>query len=190
MTYITTLPQWIHRSGILLLVCSGVCVANPQSSESERDRIAKARGQAQATYDQGIVKCKQQFAVTDCEQQVAKTKRAQLDQLNREEMVIKDQERKSKAAKRLKKLDERSESQKAGGAQPESHERKNKIKIAKPMGVPPETPNTEHGSPSAEKRSEDKYQEKLRAVQTHQERVRQANQSRIKPAASSLPIPQ
>jgi colicin import membrane protein len=175
------------RKGLLLMACCSWALANPLSPQAERDRIAKARVQVQAIHDKNLSQCKNAFAVTDCEQRVAKTRRAQLDQLNREELVLKDQERKRKAAKQLKKLDDRAKRRETVGTQQGSPERQQKIKLAKPQTVSAQSESSEHAD--AEKLSEAKYQVKLRAAQAHQNKVQQSGSLRVKPGASSLPVP-
>jgi hypothetical protein len=180
--------QLFCRTALLLTLCCGWAMANPTSDQVERDRIAQARVQIQATHDKDMLQCKQEFAVTDCEQRVAKIKRARWDQLNREELVLKDQERKRKAAKQLKKLDERAKNRTLSNAPDDSLQSKQKIKIAKPNAVPAQSVDSEQARLHAENQSQAKYEEKLRAAQNHQEKARQSGQLRFKPGASLISV--
>jgi uncharacterized membrane protein YdfJ with MMPL/SSD domain len=71
--------------------------------EQRRSAIAAQREQAGATFRQAEMQCWKRFAVTRCIDQAARTRRATLDQLRADDIVVQDEMRK----RRLQRADER-----------------------------------------------------------------------------------
>lgn len=76
-------------------------------SAGERRRIQLERAGEEAYYEKEEAACYARFAVTDCLGQVQVRRRAALDKLRRQEMVLNDAERKRKALARLARIKEK-----------------------------------------------------------------------------------
>lgn len=102
---------------LALALCSAWAQADPAREQArvqaetrakaERERIAAERGQVEAEFGRAQAQCYQKFAVNDCVA-AARTKRYEaLADLRRQEVSLNDEERKQRAADRLRELDER-----------------------------------------------------------------------------------
>ncbi len=75
--------------------------------QPERDRIAAERRAVEARFQQEEAACYQRFAVDNCLRDSRARRRAQTDDLKRQEAAINDIERKRRGAEQLKRLDEK-----------------------------------------------------------------------------------
>ena len=80
-------------------------------SEGERRRIQAERAREEAQFEKDQAACYARFAVTDCIGQARLRRRAALDQLRRQEIVLNDAERKRKALEQLQRIEEKSSAQ-------------------------------------------------------------------------------
>lgn len=74
---------------------------------AERARIQSERDQAEQRFRQEQRACNGKFNVTDCLNEAKAKRREKLSDLRRQEVALNDQERKHKAAERLKEIEER-----------------------------------------------------------------------------------
>jgi len=93
---------------ILIAVMGHVCglVAIAQSTQAldiqhERQRIAMEREHRETTFLQDERACYRRFAVSDCLRDARQLRRAALDELRRQELVLDDLVRKDRAAQTL-----------------------------------------------------------------------------------------
>jgi len=73
--------------------------------DAEKSRISAERKAVETRYDKDRAACYQKFAVQDCLNDVRRTRRTQVEDLNRQEAIINDGERKRRAAAQLDDLE-------------------------------------------------------------------------------------
>ena len=93
---------------VLGLALSGL-VAQGQnfSIEAERARIGSARAQQEHTFQVAEQACYQRFAVSDCLRSARAERRAAMHALRREELILNDLQRQTKAAAALDRIEQR-----------------------------------------------------------------------------------
>jgi hypothetical protein len=97
-----------YPAATALLVFAAACVhAQAAGEQAERARIQAKRTAAEQQFALQERACRAKFAVTDCVNKARRQLNATLAQLRREELVLKQAERKRQAAERQKELDER-----------------------------------------------------------------------------------
>ncbi len=79
----------------------------PANAEAEKTRIAGERKAIDERYDQERAVCYQKFAVQDCLTDARRRRRVQVEDLNRQEAILNDAERKRRAAAALERLDQK-----------------------------------------------------------------------------------
>ena len=79
----------------------------PADMEAEKTRIDGERKSIDARYDEERAVCYKKFAVQDCLTDARRRRRAQVEDLNRQEAILNDAERKRRAAAALERLDEK-----------------------------------------------------------------------------------
>lgn len=72
---------------------------------AERQRIAAERASHEATFRQAEGQCYSRFAVSDCLREARKERRFAMDELRRQELLLNDMERKTKALEALKRIE-------------------------------------------------------------------------------------
>jgi len=72
---------------------------------AERQRIAAERADHDAAYRQAERVCYSRFAVTDCLRKARKEQRLAMDELRRQELLLNDMERKTRALQALKRIE-------------------------------------------------------------------------------------
>ena len=82
--------------------------AQALDSAGERHRIQADRAREVVHYGQEEAACYARFAVTDCLGQVRVRRRAALDHLRRQEILLNDAERKRKALEQIERIKEKS----------------------------------------------------------------------------------
>lgn len=80
---------------------------DPVVAEREQVRINEARNKTRAEFDQEDALCYQRFAVNDCLKEVRKRRRARLEELRRQEIVLNDQRRAHVAEQRRQRVEEK-----------------------------------------------------------------------------------
>ncbi len=78
---------------------------------AERQRIAQERVEHEADYLQAERICYGRFAVSDCLRTARKDRRVAMDELRRQELVLNDMDRQTKALEALKRIDSNLEAQ-------------------------------------------------------------------------------
>ena len=86
------------------------------SDASERERINKAKSQADAKLSQKELECQERFAVTDCVLAARKEHRSVVEPLRKESLALDDKERKQRAAERTERLRTKAESASAAAS--------------------------------------------------------------------------
>jgi colicin import membrane protein len=109
---------WFRSS---LITASALCVAMAHgaalaSDASERERINKAKSQADAKLAQKELECQERFAVTDCVLAARKEHRSVVEPLRKESLALDDKERKQRAAERTERLRTKAESASAAAS--------------------------------------------------------------------------
>jgi colicin import membrane protein len=109
---------WFRSS---LMTASVLCVAMAHgtafaSDASERERINKAKSQADAKLSQKELECQERFAVTDCVLAARKEHRSVVEPLRKESLALDDKERKQRAAERTERLRTKAESASAAAS--------------------------------------------------------------------------
>jgi hypothetical protein len=109
---------WFRSS---LMTASALCVAMAHgtawaSDASERERINKAKSQADAKLAQKELECQERFAVTDCVLAARKEHRSVVEPLRKESLALDDKERKQRAAERTERLRTKAESASAAAS--------------------------------------------------------------------------
>jgi hypothetical protein len=103
------------------MTASALCVAMAHgtawaSDASERERINKAKSQADAKLAQKELECQERFAVTDCVLAARKEHRSVVEPLRKESLALDDKERKQRAAERTERLRAKAESASAAAS--------------------------------------------------------------------------
>lgn len=92
-----------------LVICWGAQATDitplPNPSAQQYQRIREQRALQEATFLKAQQACADRFAVSDCLTQVRRERRAAMDELRRQEIVLNDLERQSKAIAELKRLE-------------------------------------------------------------------------------------
>lgn len=109
---------WFRSS---LMTASALCLAMAHgaafaSDASERERINKAKSQADAKLAQKELECQERFAVTDCVLAARKEHRSVVEPLRKESLALDDKERKQRAAERTERLRTKAESASAAAS--------------------------------------------------------------------------
>lgn len=109
---------WFRSS---LMTASALCVAMAHgtawaSDASERERINKAKSQADTKLAQKELECQERFAVTDCVLAARKEHRSVVEPLRKESLALDDKERKQRAAERTERLRAKAESASAAAS--------------------------------------------------------------------------
>jgi hypothetical protein len=109
---------WFRSS---LMTASALCVAMAHgtawaSDASERERINKAKSQADTKLAQKELECQERFAVTDCVLAARKEHRSVVEPLRKESLALDDKERKQRAAERTERLRTKAESASAAAS--------------------------------------------------------------------------
>jgi hypothetical protein len=86
-------------------------VTAPQATalnvDAERERINQERAGHEAVYLQAERQCYSRFAVSDCLVHARKDRRLALDELRRQELILNDMARQTKAAEALKRIEDK-----------------------------------------------------------------------------------
>lgn len=109
---------WFRSS---LMTASALCMAMAHgaawaSDASERERINKAKSQADAKLSQKELECQERFAVTDCVLAARKEHRSVVEPLRKASLALDDKERKRRAAERTERLRTKAESASAAAS--------------------------------------------------------------------------
>ena len=101
-----------HWGGLLLWGWLGLAGAQELApspaaldADAERQRIGQERAAQEAIFLQAEGVCYSRFAVSDCLREARKIRRLALDDLRRQELVLNDMERKTRALAALKRIE-------------------------------------------------------------------------------------
>jgi len=75
------------------------------NAQAERERIAQGRADQETLFLKVEGECYSHFAVSDCLRTARKDRRIAMDELRRQELVLNDMERKTKALEALKRIE-------------------------------------------------------------------------------------
>jgi hypothetical protein len=106
-------PGLMTALAMCMAVAHGVALA---SDSSERERISKAKSDADAKLAQKEQECQERFAVTDCLIAARKEHRSVVEPLRKETLALDDKERKQRAAERNERVRAKTESASAAAA--------------------------------------------------------------------------
>jgi colicin import membrane protein len=196
-----------HSSVALsLLLLASVVAAAADDAAAQRARIDRERAAVEAQARAGERECTQRFAVSSCLAGVRAERRAALEQLDRQDVLLADAQRKRRAAERQARVEQR---QRAQAREDEQREPPKPAKPPKPSrpenetrvpalpdddaaAVPARRPSAGVAREAAQaQRRAEASGRRAREAQAHREAVERRNQERAarKPPAPSLPVP-
>jgi colicin import membrane protein len=199
------------RRGWVVVALSAAAMAahaadDELSDRAHREQIDAERAAAQARYEQAIAECERRFVVTSCVDQAKAERRATLDRLSREQMVLDDAQRKRRAeerreqiaAKKARQAQQAQQAQEAATREAASSPtlpRKPRPSTAPASGTKParriEPRSSEAAAAAAAEAAEraaDSQQRRERA-QAHAEAVRRRNAERAAERVPAAPLP-
>lgn len=110
----------LWRCAPLLLACTGAWAqaggAAPSTLDAERARIAAERARADQRYAAEEIACQKRFAVTDCVERARTAQRAVRADLQRQEVMLNDTQRRRKADVQQKRLQDKQREREADAA--------------------------------------------------------------------------
>jgi len=89
---------------LVALAQTGVQTPSALDATAERERISRERGVTEASYTRSESACYSRFAVSDCLSEARKQRRLAMDELRRQELILNDMDRKTKAVEALKRI--------------------------------------------------------------------------------------
>ncbi len=160
---------------------------------AERSRIAAERRAVQAGFDSARAACERRFVVTECLDSARAERRQALDRLQRQQVVLDEARRRSRAAERQRDIETR-----AAGADERDAQALPPARAAASAAVPPRRPSHPAPSSAAASASADAQAQRRRisfanrqaAAREHQRAVDERNarhDAQHKPAAA-LPL--
>ena len=179
----------------------------------QRARIQAERRDAQVRFDQQMAACSKQFAAAACQDLARSDRRAALDALRHQQLVLDDAQRRGRAAARLRAIENKAAAQStaqaeaAAAAQPLSpaasaasaprRERVPRAAPDQPAARASAPPNPRHfeprPAPSPAEAERRKQQSERRASENERHRLevmqRNAERDRKRPPATGLPLP-
>ena len=162
------------NSTSLVLVLFATCVsAQVNTDADEKLRLSKEREVIEQRFKQAEAACQTRFSVTSCVKEASKERAAALDPIRKQELAIRDRERKQQAQDQLNKLEKR----KATAANKQNAEASASQRALKPGEI----------TVTQRKDAEMRHAEKLKSAEEHREKVLQARKDRKKPPAAGLP---
>lgn len=173
------------RGLIFWLLWAAACAAQAQwPSEAERQaqssRLDMRRQQLEDSYNQDMRLCYQQFNVTSCRLQ-ARDRRIEANvELRKEELALKDLERRIKAAQRMADRNNEAQQQQA------QREREQAVQNAQEREQRQAEKQAEHDAKGGEREA---YERKQREAQAHRDNLEKKRRERDKPPAAPLPVP-
>ena len=200
----------LFATGLLMLLW-GAQAQQPASlpaddNSAQRARIAADRSSAQALFEKDEVGCYQRFAVTDCLREVKVRRRAVLEALRREELVLNDADRKKRAEEHARRASEKSAAVStpdaadhgvADGRELAKRQRTAGQRKAGPVGIErrrepsADLPVTAPGATSAARRAQDRqaFEEKQLKAQQRKALRDKALEERLSKPDRHLPLP-
>lgn len=176
------------RGLIFWLLWAAACAAQAQwPSEAERQaessRLDMRRQQLEDTYNQDMRLCYQQFNVTRCRLQ-ARDRRIEANvELRKEELALKDLERRIKAEQAAQRMADRNNEAQQQQAQ---REREQAVQNAQEREQRQAQKQAEHDAKGGEREA---YERKQREAQAHRDNLEKKRRERDKPPAAPLPVP-
>jgi colicin import membrane protein len=180
----------------------------PLDSGAERARIAADRVREQTRFEKEEAGCYQRFAVNDCLREVKVRRRAVLEELRRQEILLNEADRKKRMTEQIRRADERAAEQAQQddadkrAAERQAYEERLKRAAQKKSSPGDKEPGqgavagpkvgaSAAGAPSAESRAQDKkaFDEKQLKAQEHKAQRDKARAEKVGPPARHLPDP-
>ncbi len=154
--------------------------------ETDRQRVSQERAQAQAKHEAASRACYQRFVVTSCLDDARAERRRVLDELQRQESLLNDAERRERAQERLQRIDLRVE-QRAAEEQRNVQAAASRAAAAASAALPlpalpvePMEPDTQRAA-QAEQRRQDALTAQQRAAQREaQSRARSSQAAAVR----------
>jgi colicin import membrane protein len=154
-------------------VCMSLC-AQPTNAE-EKQRFSEEREAIESKYQQAHTECQKRFSVTSCLKEVGKERAAALEPIRKQELAIREKERKQQAQEQMDKLEKR----KSNSSAKQTSENQTRVR----------TLRTGEITVNQREESQKRHAEKVRSAQEHRQKILSTQQDRKKPLAASLPIP-
>lgn len=202
----------LHRSahGPIALLLALACLAAQAAEGGEAERLQRERRDVEARHAREAAACRQQFAVTACLEHAHAERRAALEHLHQQQVVLDDARRRERAAQRLRAIQSKTAELDARGREPAaaaSSVRSGRAPSA--SAHPTRSPHVAANAPSAvvtHKRepardtAKDAQDRQRRAAAAEQRRVsaerhrkevelRNAERDRVRRPAAPLPLP-
>jgi colicin import membrane protein len=166
----------------------GPAAVHALDAPAERTRIEAERRQVAQRFAAQEKACYGKFGVTDCIDAARKTRREALADLRRQEVALNDAERKDRAARRLRELEQRRRDESAASPPaearvprplPEARIRERAPAEPKPPAITPQK--------AAENRKA--YEQRVKEAEEHRQRAQARAAQRRKQPASELAAP-
>lgn len=98
---------WFLLSTWPLLAAAQVAAPTLIDADAQRERLSQERAAHEAAFLQAKEQCYQRFAVSDCLTDARRARRLALDALHRQELLLNDQERQTKALDAQQRIQEK-----------------------------------------------------------------------------------
>jgi hypothetical protein len=206
------LPVVSALLGLLLAIparaAEGVGQGAAADVAAETARIATERRAVEARFAQAQAACRERFLVNACLQDARAERRAALDPLQRQQLMLDDLRRRERAAERLRAIQDHAREQALKPPQPAVSVRQAASAPAGSVSAPPsansvpaERPpaalaasparSDPAGAAAAAQRARRQHADRVQSAQDHAEAVRQRNAQHEarRPPAAGLPLP-
>jgi colicin import membrane protein len=199
---------FLAMNSLLLVVAVHAQQVAPLGSDqvdAERARIEADRAREKTRIEKEEADCYQRFAVNDCLRDVHARRRAVMEELRRQEIILNDADRKRRAQEQTREIDEKStartqsdEAQKRQAARQQSEERARRAEQKKSASSapgkgapPPQAGASASQAKTAQRRAEDKkaFEEKQLAAQKRKAERDKALAEKTGRPAKPLPDP-
>ena len=179
---------------MLIALATGASAASLDRA-SELRRISRDRAAAEARFDAARRRCELQFVVTACLDEARAERRSRLEQLQREQSVLDDAERRQRAAARLRSIEDRTRASDDRGTAPPSTKAKPAASHLAPVPhAPRAAPKVDPAAEAAQRADAAKRQQaglaqRQREAEGHRQKIllRNAARDKVKPPSAPLP---
>lgn len=171
--------------GVLWAVACAAQAQWPSEAErqAESSRLDMRRQQLEDAYNQDMRACYQQFNVTSCRLQARDRRIEAHVQLRKDELALKDLERRIKAETAKQRMADRDNEVQQQQAQ---LEREQAVQNAQARAQRQAEKQAEHDAKGGEREA---YERKQREAQAHRDNLEKKRRERDKPPAAPLPVP-
>ncbi|MDH5204229.1 MAG: hypothetical protein OEW36_01100 [Hylemonella sp.] len=195
---------------VATLLCQ-VAGAQAERTEEVRARLQAQREEAETRFEREEVGCYQRFAVASCLMDVKARRRVALEELQRQENILDDAERRQRGAERLRLLEEKAAAAESAQAQArreqaqqayeEKQQRAQRKRqegvdttgsgdVPREAGLPGAVEEAAGGASPDAQQAREAYESKLRRAQERKAQRQRQLEERKDKRARPLPVPQ